>query len=66
MSMIIPLALGLIIGGLLMAWMHTSIQGLLSTIVYWTGVVLIIIGLVLLLAPVLIWVRNQLVAAFGL
>lgn len=64
--MVIPWAIGLIVCGLVMAWLHTAVTGVLSTVVYWAGVILVIFGLVLLLAPVLIWVRNQLVAAFGL
>ena len=66
MTLIIGLALGLILCGLLMAWLSPGMkQPLLVTIVYWVGVVLVIVGLVLLLTPVLVWVNAQLRAMLG-
>ena len=67
MHVIIGLAIGLIIAGLVMTWLSTSVrQPTLMTVVYWVGVVLIIVGLVLLLTPVLIWLNTQLREMFGL
>lgn len=63
--MVIPLALGLIVAGLLMCWLRGSVQGILSVVVYWTGIIVVILGLVLLLTPVIVWVRNQLVVMLG-
>ncbi len=66
MYVVIGLALGLILGGLLMVFLCKGIeQGLLKTIVYWVGIVLIIVGLVLLLTPVLVWVNVHLREMMG-
>lgn len=66
MHIIIGLALGLILGGLLMCFLSGSVkQPLLAKIVYWTGIVLVVAGLVLLLTPILVWVNIQLRAMLG-
>lgn len=66
MPIIIGLALGLILAGLAMAWLSGSVrQPTLATVVYWVGVVLIVVGLVLLLTPVLVYLNVQLRAMLG-
>ena len=66
MHIIIGLALGLIVVGLVMAWLSAGVkQPILATIVYWVGIVLLVIGLILLLTPVLVWVNVQLRAMLG-
>lgn len=60
MHIIIGLALGLIIAGLVMAWLAPGVGGVLATVVRYVGIVLIVVGLVLLLTPVLVWVNVQL------
>lgn len=66
MHIVIGLALGLVLAGLLMAYLCGSVQQpVLKTIVYWVGLVLIVVGLVLLLTPVLIWVNLQLRSMLG-
>jgi hypothetical protein len=66
MGVVLPLSLGLIVVGLLMVWLCSHIkQAGLQAIVYWTGIVLVIIGLILLVTPVLIWVYGHLKAALG-
>ena len=67
MHIVIGLALGLILAGLLMVWLCGGIaQHVLKSIVYWVGIVLIVIGLILLLTPVVIWVNIQLRSMLGL
>lgn len=66
MHIVIGLALGLILVGLAMAWLCGSVrQPILREVVYWVGIVLIVVGLVLLLTPVLIWLNAQLRAMMG-
>lgn len=66
MTIILGFALGLILAGLVMVWLSPGVkQSLLAQIVYWAGILLIIVGLVLLLTPVLIWVNLQLRSMLG-
>jgi len=66
MYIVIGLALGLILVGLVMVLLCSSIQQLLlKAVVYWTGIVLVVVGLVLLITPVLVWVNVQLRAMLG-
>ncbi len=68
MYVVIGLAVGLIIAGLVMAFLSNSLtqkMPILATVVFWVGVVLIVVGLVLLLTPVLVWVDTQLRAMLG-
>ena len=66
MTIIIGLALGLIIAGLVMAWLSPGMKNpLLISVVFYVGVALVVIGLILLLTPVLIWVNAQLRAMLG-
>lgn len=61
MAIIIGLALGLIIAGLVIAYLSgTMRQALLESVLYWVGVVLVVVGLVLLVAPVVAWLDAQL------
>lgn len=67
MHIIIGLSVGLIIAGLVMAWLSGSVrQPVLANVVYWVGIVLIIVGLILLLTPVIVWLNVQLRQMFGL
>lgn len=66
MYVVIGLAMGMILGGLLMAFLCGSIQqATLKALVYWVGIVLVIVGLILLLTPVVVWVNVQLRAMLG-
>ena len=66
MTVIIGLALGLILAGLVMAWLSPGMSNpMLISVVWWVGVVLVVIGLILLLTPVLIYVNAQLRAMLG-
>jgi hypothetical protein len=63
---LVPLSLILILAGLGMCWLCGSVRSpVLATVVYWSGVVLIVIGLVLLLFPVMAWLHRQLSAMLG-
>ncbi len=66
MTMIIPLAIGLVIGGLIIFWLRGSAPPLLQVPLYWLGVILVVLGLLLLFVPVAIWVRDQLVVMLGI
>ncbi len=66
MTIILGLALGLIIGGLVICLLSRQAGSpLLVTIFWWVGVICAIIGLVLLLTPVLVWINNQLQSMIG-
>lgn len=59
-------AAGLIILGLLMVFMKGGIeQHMLQRIVYWLGIVFIIVGIILVLAKIIVWAAAQLSAALG-
>jgi len=65
-SPLLQLALVLIVAGLIMAWLSVNVrQPLLAQITYWSGIVLLVLGLLLLLLPVLIWIAQQLRNALG-
>ena len=67
MSMVIPLALGLIIGGLLICLHCDRVRiAVLSTVLNWTGVVVTVLCLLLLTVPALVWLHKQAVAILGL
>jgi hypothetical protein len=60
MTIVIGIALGFILVGMVMAlWGKSVTPPLLGTVLHVVGVCLIIIGLVLLLTPVLVWVNSQ-------
>ncbi len=63
---VIGLAIGLIIAGLIMAWLAPNAgHPMLVTVVRVSGIVLIVIGLIFLLTPVLIWINAQLHQMIG-
>ncbi len=63
MTVIIGLAIGLILAGLIMT--RFPPPGTLGVVVYWVGVVLIVVGLVLLVTPAMVWLNTQLRAMLG-
>lgn len=66
MYVVIGLALGLIVVGLIMTALSGNLKyPLLISITFWVGLALVVIGLVLLLTPVLIWINNQLRSMLG-
>ncbi len=66
MGIILGLAAGCILLGLAMAYLGPkSLPGGLGRFVFWVGVVLVVIGLILLLTPVLVWVNAQLRGMLG-
>lgn len=67
MAILIGVSLGLILGGLLMCYLSPAVQqGLLKTVVYWTGIVIIIVGLFLLFAPAIVYIAGHLRAMLDL
>lgn len=67
MHVVIRLAIGLLIGGLAIAFLSKRSlgAGVFGTVVWWVGAVLVVIGLVLLLAPVWAWLSFQLHSMLG-
>jgi hypothetical protein len=66
MAVVIGLSLGLIVAGLIMVWLSSGIKQVsLGKVVYWVGIALVVIGLILLLTPVLVWVNTQLRSMLG-
>lgn len=66
MAIVIGLSLALILAGLVMAWLSPGLKyPSLVKAIFVVGVVLVIIGLILLLAPVFVWVAAQLRAMLG-
>ncbi len=68
MVVLIGLAVGLILAGILMAiaGKRGLEPGILATVVHVVGVVLIVVGLFLLLTPVAVWITSQLKAMLDL
>ncbi len=61
MAVVLGVAFACIVVGIFMAWGSKQIGGgILPLVVYWVGVALIVVGLVLLLTPVLIYINNEL------
>lgn len=66
MALFIGVALGLLIGGLVVCFLSGSLQyTLLVRVVWWLGLGLALCGALLILVPVLAWVSAQLRAALG-
>ncbi len=66
MIIVIGLAIGLIIGGLIIICLSGQAKyPVLVGILFWVGIVMVVIGLVLLLTPVLVWLNAQLRAMIG-
>ncbi len=60
MAIVLGIAFACILVGLAMAgFAHVVKPAALSQVVYYVGIVLIIVGLILLLAPVIIWLDAQ-------
>ncbi len=60
MTLIIGLAIGLILGGLVvLALKKFAEYPILVTILLWIGIIMVIFGIILLLTPVLVWFNNQ-------
>lgn len=61
MAVVIGLAVGLILAGLLIAWLSPKAgSATLAAVFWWVGIVLAVVGLILLVTPVLNWVYVQL------
>lgn len=60
------LAVLLLIGGLAIMYLSASAKhpGLVA-VVWWIGLLVAVLGAILVLAPILSWVRAQLVTALG-
>lgn len=66
MVLMIGLALALILAGLVMAYLSPGLKRpLLTAVVYWAGVALVVLGLILLVAPVIVWLAAQIRSAIG-
>lgn len=66
MAAFVGLAVGLILAGLAIAWLSRQAGTLLlSTIFWWVGVVLAVVGLILLVTPVLNWLYVQIRTALA-
>jgi len=67
MVVLIGVALGLMLGGALLCFLSPGFKvPALVSVAWWIGVILFVVGLILLLAPVIVWAAGQLRAALGL
>lgn len=64
MLVMIGVAVGLVVFGLLICWLSPS-GGKAATMFWWIGIVLAVIGVILLIAPVVVYVAEHLRAALG-
>ena len=60
----IGVALGLMIGGLLVCYLSAS-AGRAATVFWWLGIVCAVCGALLLLAKIVVWLATQLSNAIG-
>ena len=60
MSIFLISVIAILAGLLMAAFAGKAGNPLLSTIVWWVGVALIVVGLILLLTPVIVWLNLQL------
>jgi hypothetical protein len=66
MAVVVGLAVGLLLAGLLVCYLSGSLKPpLLATVAYWLGIVLAAAGCVLVLQPILNWIAAQLRTALG-
>lgn len=66
MAIIIGIALGLLIGGLIVCYLSPALQNpLLVRVVWWIGLLLAVCGALLILVPILSWITAQLRSALG-
>jgi hypothetical protein len=64
--LVIGVALGLILVGLVMMVLAPKAgSALLSTVVWWVGVVVLVLGLILLVTPVLVLISGVIRSALG-
>jgi len=67
MVVVVGIALGLMLGGALLCYLSPGFRvPILVSIAWWAGVILFVVGLILLLAPAVVWVAAQLRAILGL
>jgi hypothetical protein len=60
-TVILGLAVGLILAGLAICWLSPKAgRQTAVTVFWWTGIVLAVVGLILLITPVLNWIYVQL------
>lgn len=62
---VVSVALGMIIGGLLIAWLSSS-AGKTASIFWWVGVIVAVLGLFLFVAPIVVYIAGHIRAALGL
>lgn len=66
MAIYIGVALGLLIGGLVVCWLSPNVQQpTLVRVIWWLGLLLALCGALLFLAPFLAWLATNLRAALG-
>jgi uncharacterized membrane protein YeaQ/YmgE (transglycosylase-associated protein family) len=58
MAMVIGIAVGLIVAGLLICFLSPQ-AGRASTFFWWMGIILAVVGAVLVIAPVITWFAAQ-------
>lgn len=65
-SIIVGLAIGLIVGGLVICLLSNQAKSLvLTAIFWWAGITLAVVGLILLIVPALNWLYTQLRTIIG-
>ena len=67
MHIIIGLALGLTIGGLVVMLLAAKAidNATLKTVFWWVGLIVALCGLFLLISPIVVWISGQLKAMLG-
>lgn len=66
MVVVVGLAIGLIIAGLVIIYLSRYANyPVLVTVFFWVGLVMSVIGLILLITPVLVWLTYQIRTAIG-
>lgn len=63
---ILGMALGLLIGGLVVMWLSVAAHySPLVQVVWWIGIILVVFGVVLLATPIMVWLYAQIQAMLG-
>lgn len=65
MAIVFGFAFAALIVGIICCAGSKYVGGMLGTVVYWVGVVLVVAGLILLLAPVIVWAAAQIKSIMG-